>query len=626
MKLSTPQILTVTCGLALVASTLAGTAGARGSSGHVSSGASHISNRTTSMSRSFSRTTRVTGVNRGSNFRRSSTTRLSTNSRFRSRFVSSRFRSQRFTTRRFLSSRNRYWRNYGGWATAGRSWGGGYGWGWGSWDSPWCYGWTLYEPIPAVAYYNPYCACAGNVVDGIDYSVPIAGTSENAVGPDDSDAFAAARAAYAQGDFGGALKATSAAVMQAPHNQDVHQFHSLVLFAMGSYCKSATVAHAVLEEGPGWTWDTLQTFYPSPEIYTEQLRQLEHYVGDHPSDANVRFLLGYHYLVLNHVDSAKRQLAQVINLEPQDKLAANILNSIQGPSPDQPGPTESAPMQPIPARSRQPKIATGETVPVQPQPEQNVAEPAEHAPMQPIPARRGTAKLASAGTTPIKPVPELEQNLPKENTRLQNTRQQNTPEEDEEDVPERNVAVQTVAQTTPVKAATVPETADSVAAIPATKVPATTTKSVPATPAPVDQAAAQTTTSAKPAVDEEPEENEPEKPTVDPTRVVKESLVADVDGPQPSSGSLTGTWKANPTKAVQIEVTLRTDKTFTWKFTANGRTQSFSGKYELGAKSLVLTREDGESMDGTLEREGNASFKFRMKDADPDDPGLTFSR
>ena len=41
-------------------------------------------------------------------------------------------------------------------------------------------------------------------------------------------------------------------------------------------------------------------------------------------------------------------------------------------------------------------------------------------------------------------------------------------------------------------------------------------------------------------------------------------------------------WKATPAKGVQIELTLRDDKTFTWKFTANGKTQNFAGKYKCG--------------------------------------------
>ena len=97
-------------------------------------------------------------------------------------------------------------------------------------------------------------------------------------------------------------------------------------------------------------------------------------------------------------------------------------------------------------------------------------------------------------------------------------------------------------------------------------------------------------------------------------------------GPAAPTTPITGTWKATPEKGIQIELTLRDDKTFTWKFSANGKTQNFSGKYQVSAKSLVLTREDGDAMDGALDRDGDGSFKFRMKDADADDPGLTFSR
>jgi hypothetical protein len=96
--------------------------------------------------------------------------------------------------------------------------------------------------------------------------------------------------------------------------------------------------------------------------------------------------------------------------------------------------------------------------------------------------------------------------------------------------------------------------------------------------------------------------------------------------PSTPSNPLTGTFKASPAKDVQIELSLKDDKTFAWKFTANGQSQSFSGKYQIGPNSLLLTRNDGEPMDGTLERTGDNSFKFRMKGAESDDPGLSFSR
>ena len=64
------------------------------------------------------------------------------------------------------------------------------------------------------------------------------------------------------------------------------------------------------------------------DIYTGQLRNLEHYVSANPSEANVRFLLGYHYLMLDRTEVARRQLTQGVELRPADKLAARILTGI----------------------------------------------------------------------------------------------------------------------------------------------------------------------------------------------------------------------------------------------------------------------------------------------------------
>ena len=151
---------------------------------------------------------------------------------------------------------------------------------------------------------------AGVVVDGIDYSVPISRMPADTISGDDSGSYAAAsERAFSQGDFGSALGSIAQAIGQMPHNRDMHEFHSLDLFAMNDYCRSATVAYDVLEDGPGWTWDRLQSFYPSADIYTNQLRSLEQFVTAHPSDANVRFLLAYHYLMLDHADAARRQSA-----------------------------------------------------------------------------------------------------------------------------------------------------------------------------------------------------------------------------------------------------------------------------------------------------------------------------
>jgi hypothetical protein len=66
---------------------------------------------------------------------------------------------------------------------------------------------------------------------------------------------------------------------------------------------------------------------------------------------------------------------------------------------------------------------------------------------------------------------------------------------------------------------------------------------------------------------------------------------------------------------------------FQWKFATNGRSKEFSGKNNANGKILALTRDaDGDAMEGTVERTGGNSFRFRMKDAETGDPGLNFTR
>jgi tetratricopeptide (TPR) repeat protein len=148
-------------------------------------------------------------------------------------------------------------------------------------------------------------------------------------GTRDDASFSQARTDFIAGNYRQAELDIAQAIQQMPGNVDVHEFNALILFAMGDYDRAAAVAHTVLEAGPGWDWSILQTFYGSPDVYTAQLRALEHYVGDHASaDAGARFLLAYHYLMLGHMKAADHQLARVVAMEPKDKLSANMLAAL----------------------------------------------------------------------------------------------------------------------------------------------------------------------------------------------------------------------------------------------------------------------------------------------------------
>jgi tetratricopeptide (TPR) repeat protein len=136
--------------------------------------------------------------------------------------------------------------------------------------------------------------------------------------------FDQARAAFLKGQYDAALKLTDTAVAQMPHDAVLHEFRSLVLFALQRYAEAGAAIHAVLDVGPGWDWKTLSGLYPSVDVYTNQLRALEAGVGKEPKAAGLRFLLGYHYLSLGHQEKALEMLRQAAQLQPKDAVAAAL--------------------------------------------------------------------------------------------------------------------------------------------------------------------------------------------------------------------------------------------------------------------------------------------------------------
>src|SRR5262245_27740687 len=170
---------------------------------------------------------------------------------------------------------------------------------WGHWD----YLWDRYPVAAAVGltwwganalgyqygcsdYYNPYYSDT----TAVDYSAPVIslpvelptdGQAPTALPPDvPAEAvgkFDQARAAFLDGKYENALKLTDEAVAKMPQDAVLHEFRSLVLFALKRYPESAAAIHAVLAVGPGWDWKTLSSLYPDVDTYTAQLRALEHY-------------------------------------------------------------------------------------------------------------------------------------------------------------------------------------------------------------------------------------------------------------------------------------------------------------------------------------------------------------
>jgi tetratricopeptide (TPR) repeat protein len=248
------------------------------------------------------------------------------------------------------------------------SWHHGY---WGGWyGRPWLWfgagfgaGWLGASALP-VAYADPYWVPPP---DGAvyDYSQPIpvpqpvevpvdpnAGTDANGQpyppmppATDDPNAAQAAgildqaRQAFLANDYDNALKLADQAIRTSPKDTTLHEFRALVLFAQQRYQDATATIYAVLAVGPGWDYNTLNSFYRDPQTYTNQLRALEAYTKANPQNAPARFLLAYHYLVLDHRDAAAGMLRSVVALQPNDQLAAYLLQMIQNPNQaDRPAP------------------------------------------------------------------------------------------------------------------------------------------------------------------------------------------------------------------------------------------------------------------------------------------------
>jgi tetratricopeptide (TPR) repeat protein len=156
-----------------------------------------------------------------------------------------------------------------------------------------------------------------------------AATSEDPKIKEATGLFDQARESFKRSDYSGAKKMVDKAIGVLPQDRALHEFRALVLFAERDYSNAAAALYAVLAAGPGWNWDTIKSFYPDVDTYTQQLRALEADARDKPKSADDRFVLAYHYFVLGQTDAAAKQLEAVTQLQPGDKLSAQMLAALK---------------------------------------------------------------------------------------------------------------------------------------------------------------------------------------------------------------------------------------------------------------------------------------------------------
>jgi tetratricopeptide (TPR) repeat protein len=147
------------------------------------------------------------------------------------------------------------------------------------------------------------------------------------------DYFKNARSYFMDGKYVEATAEAERALKVLPGDRTIHEFRALCLFARKRYKEAAAALYAVLAAGPGWDWKTMSALYPDNDTYTAQLRALEQYLKDNPTDPQGRFLLGYHYTVLDDRDSAAEQFRLAAKLQPKDKLSAQLADAMTAKAP-----------------------------------------------------------------------------------------------------------------------------------------------------------------------------------------------------------------------------------------------------------------------------------------------------
>jgi tetratricopeptide (TPR) repeat protein len=260
---------------------------------------------------------------------------------------------------------NNNWWHDGNWWGHGGWWGGG-NWWWGrnfyyypvvsigaALDFPW---WndgynSSYDyatPYYGSALYAPTTELAGqpDVVQSQFAEAPQpAQPTQPAVGSDaGAEYFADATTAFRNGQYRDALRLANHAAVESPQNAKAHELMSLALLASADYRGAAAEAHAALAFAPPAAWETVYTYYGDDATYTNQLRALEKYSHENPTAADARFLRAYQYLMLGHQPQALDQLREVTKLEPQDRLAAELLKKYGEPASNRQVPPAPAPL------------------------------------------------------------------------------------------------------------------------------------------------------------------------------------------------------------------------------------------------------------------------------------------
>jgi tetratricopeptide (TPR) repeat protein len=145
-----------------------------------------------------------------------------------------------------------------------------------------------------------------------------------------------AEAAFREHRFEDAARFANHAMVEDRNNGKLCLFAAQTQFALGDYDEAAQLIHLAASLLPASEWgfvvENYKLFYRGRD-FVQQMESLVQTVKANPQSIAATFVRGYQYRYLGYHDSARALLAKVVQLAPDDRLAAELLTQIPAPAP-----------------------------------------------------------------------------------------------------------------------------------------------------------------------------------------------------------------------------------------------------------------------------------------------------
>lgn len=200
-----------------------------------------------------------------------------------------------------------------------------------TYSSPY-YGVSSYASFQPYGYNTAYPPTNNNNPPAVDQTAQTATTSLiSSSSPAATEFQAVAELAFREHHPEEAERLSRHAIVEDEKNGKLHLFSAQTRFAIGDYSGAAReVRQAVglLDRSEwGYVVQNYKDFYRGQDFVT-QMEKLVQFCRDNPQSADAHFLRGYQYAYLGHHTSSRAMLTKAMMLDPQDRVAAEILTTL----------------------------------------------------------------------------------------------------------------------------------------------------------------------------------------------------------------------------------------------------------------------------------------------------------